>query len=234
MGVIAGVLLYSYVEKYMKKIIPDAVDVIFTPTLSVLVTAAAMVLILMPVCGVITEGITGGLMWLLDTTGAFGGFALSILAPSLIATGLHHGLTVIHMEMLNTIGTAPLAACQVMSNAGMVGASCAILFMTKDPKVKKACQGAIPTSFLCVGEPVIYGVCLPSGFGFITGSIGAGVGGFFIRLFDVSFDSLGMAGMSAIPLVADNKYLYYLLCYFIGAAAAFALTLVVGKARHYE
>lgn len=138
------------------------------------------------------------------------------------------------MEMLNTLGYAPLVSVQVMSNAGMVGAACGIFLLSKNEKVRQACRGAIPTSFLCVGEPVIYGVCLPSGFGFITGSIGAGVGGALIRLFNVSFNAMGMAGMSALPLVADGKYLYYLISYFGGAIAACVLTYIVGKARHYE
>lgn len=233
-GVILGVFLMAYVQKLVKKIVPDAVDVVVTPVLTMLVSTALMVKILMPICGILSGGVVSGLLWVLDTTGAFGGFVLSALAPLLISTGLHHGLGAIHMEMINTIGTAPLLACQVMSNAGMVGASCAIFLMTKQASVREACKGAIPTSFLCVGEPVIYGVCLPSGFGFITGSIGAGVGGMMVRIFDVGFSAMGMAGMSAVPLVADGKYLQYIISYFVGAAAAFALTLIVGKARHYE
>ncbi|WP_200801306.1 PTS transporter subunit EIIC [Clostridium sp. Marseille-P2415] len=233
-GVILGVFVMSYIQKAVKKIVPNAVDVVITPVLTMLIITVLMVKIFMPVCGVLSTAIVNGLMWLLNTTGPFGGFVLSALAPLLISTGLHQGLTAVHMEMINSLGRAPLLAVQVMSNAGMVGASCAIYLMTKQKAVKDACKGAIPTSFLCVGEPVIYGVCLPSGFGFITGSIGAGVGGFFIRLFDVSFSSMGMAGMSAIPLAADGKYLQYIISYFIGAAAAFLLTLVVGRAKHYQ
>ncbi len=233
-GVILGVFVMSYVQKAVRKVVPNAVDVVITPVLTMLIITVLMVKIFMPVCGILSSAIVNGLMWLLNTTGPFGGFVLSALAPLLISTGLHQGLTAVHMEMINSLGRAPLLAVQVMSNAGMVGASCAIFFMTKQKAVKDACKGAIPTSFLCVGEPVIYGVCLPSGFGFITGSIGAGVGGFFIRLFDVAFSSMGMAGMSAIPLAADGKYLYYIISYFIGAAAAFLLTLFVGKVRHYQ
>ncbi|WP_312431581.1 PTS transporter subunit EIIC [Lacrimispora sp.] len=233
-GVILGVFVMSYIQKAVKKIVPNAVDVVITPVLTMFIITIFMVKIFMPVCGVLSSVIVNGLMWVLNTTGPFGGFVLSALAPLLISTGLHHGLLPIHMEMINTLGKTPFGAVQVMSNAGMVGASCAIFLMTKQKTVKDACKGAIPTSFLCVGEPVIYGVCLPSGFGFITGSIGAGVGGFFIRLFDVAFSSLGMAGMSAIPLVADGKYLYYIISYFLGAIAAFLLTLFVGKLRNYQ
>lgn len=191
-GVIISILVLKYIYKFIQKIIPNQVAVIFVPTLSVLITAALMITILMPVCGVLSDAIVSGLMWILEKTGVFGGFILAACFPTLISTGLHHGLTAVHMEMLNTLGYAPLVSVQVMSNAGMVGAACGIFLLSKNEKVRQACRGAIPTSFLCVGEPVIYGVCLPSGFGFITGSIGAGVGGALIRLFNVSFNAMGM------------------------------------------
>lgn len=234
LGVVLGVFVMAYIQKMVKKFVPNIIDVIVTPVLVTLITAVLMVTVLMPICGMLSDSIVNGLLWLLDTTGPIGGFVLSALAPLLISTGLHHGLTTIHMEMINATGVAPLFACQIMSNAGMVGAACAIFVLTKQKSVKEVCKGAIPTSFLCVGEPVIYGVCLPAGFAFITGSIGAGVGGFFIRLFDVGCSAVGMAGMSAIPLVADGKYVYYIISYFVAAIAAFVLTVIVGKAKHYQ
>lgn len=234
-GVIAGVIVLKYVEKYVRKFTPDAIAVICVPTFSMFITATVLILALMPACGVLSDVIINGLLFILDKTGVFGGFVLAALFPTLISTGLHHGLAAIHMEMLNTIGIAPLNAVQVMSNAGMVGAAVGIWLLTrkKNEKIAKAAEGAIPTSFLCVGEPVIYGVCLPSGFGFITGSIGAGVGGACIILFDVAFNAMGMAGMSALPLVADGKYLYYLISYFAGATVACILTYIVGKKKRY-
>ncbi|TOM54381.1 PTS N-acetylmuramic acid IIB subunit / PTS N-acetylmuramic acid IIC subunit, partial [Vibrio parahaemolyticus] len=64
-----------------------------------------------------------------------------------------------------------LFAIQIMSNSGMVGAAIAVLIMTKDPVMKRVAKGAIPTSILAVGEPTIFGVNIPAGFAFITGSI---------------------------------------------------------------
>lgn len=100
-GVIISILVLKYIYKFIQKIIPNQVAVIFVPTLSVLITAALMITILMPVCGVLSDAIVSGLMWILDKTGVFGGFILAACFPTLISTGLHHGLTAIHMEMLN-------------------------------------------------------------------------------------------------------------------------------------
>lgn len=87
-GVIISILVLKYIYKFIQKIIPNQVAVIFVPTLSVLITAALMITILMPVCGVLSDAIVSGLMWILDKTGVFGGFILAACFPTLISTGL--------------------------------------------------------------------------------------------------------------------------------------------------
>lgn len=233
-GVILAVYLLSLVEKLLRKVVPDIVDVVVTPLLSLATVAVALFIVIMPVAGFLSDILMNGIMTILDVSGVVGGFVLSAFFPFLISTGLHHGINPIHMEFINSTGTTPLFTVQIMSNAGMVGAAVAVLLLTKNKKMKEAAMGAIPASFLAVGEPVIYGVNIPAGFAFITGSIGAGFGGAAIRLLDVQSTAIGAAGMSAIPLIADGKYLQYLLSYAIGAVAAFLLTYVVGKIRKYQ
>lgn len=233
-GVILGVYILAKVQQLLRKIIPNILDVVLTPTLTILITGGLYLIVIMPIAGFLSDGLMNGIIWLLDFSGVLGGFVLSALFPSLIATGLHHGLTPIHMEFINATGATPLFPVQIMSNAGMVGAGIAIYLLTKSPKMKDNAKGAIPTTFLSVGEPTMYGVLIPSGFGFITASLGAGIGGIMIRLLDVQASAIGAAGMSAIPLIANGDYLKYLLCYAIGCVAGFIITYAVGKARKYS
>ncbi|MDS7873306.1 PTS transporter subunit EIIC [Klebsiella pasteurii] len=233
-GVILCAWLMCLLEKQVRRFVPDIVDVVVTPTIVLVVMAAALLLVIMPVAGVISNGILHGLNGLLSTGGIAAGFALSALFPFLISLGLHHGLFPIHLEMINATGHAPLFAIQIMSNAGMVGAATAVLLLTRDPMMKKIAKGAIPTSILAVGEPTIFGVNIPAGFAFITGSIGAGFGGMMVVLLGVSTSGVGAAGLSALPLIADGKYLQYILSWLTGCAAAFVLTYIVGKVRGYD
>lgn len=233
-GVILCAWLMCLLEKQVRRFVPDIVDVVVTPTIVLVVMAAALLLVIMPVAGVISNGILHGLNGLLSTGGIAAGFALSALFPFLISLGLHHGLFPIHLEMINATGHAPLFAIQIMSNAGMVGAATAVLLLTRDPMMKKIAKGAIPTSILAVGEPTILGVNIPAGFAFITGSIGAGFGGMMVVLLGVSTNGVGAAGLSALPLIADGKYLQYILSWLTGCAAAFVLTYIVGKVRGYD
>ncbi|MGS2779630.1 PTS transporter subunit EIIC [Robertmurraya sp. GLU-23] len=233
-GVILGVYLLAKIQKLLRRMIPNILDVVVTPTLALVITGAIFLFTIMPLAGILSEWLINGIMSLIEYSGILGGFVLSALFPSLIATGLHHGLSAIHTELINTTGSDPIFPVQIMSNAGMVGAGLAIYFLTTSSKVKEIAKGAIPTTFLAVGEPTMYGVVLPSGFGFITASIGAGIGGIMIRLFDVHSSAFGAAGMSAIPLIANGDYLQYLISYAVGCSAAFILTYVVGKARKFS
>ncbi|WP_067839079.1 PTS transporter subunit EIIC [Amphibacillus sediminis] len=233
-GVIFGVFVLAQIQKWLRKIIPNILDVVLTPTLTILITGALYLLIIMPIAGFLSDGLINGIMWLLDVSGILGGFVLAAAFPSLIATGLHHGLAPIHMELINTTGTTPIFAVQVMSNAGLVGAGLAIYLLSKSAKMKEIAKGALPTTFLSVGEPTMYGVVIPSGFGFITASIGAGFGGMMIRLLDVQASAIGAAGMSAVPLIANGDYIKYLLSYAVGFVAAFIITYTVGKAKNYS
>lgn len=233
-GVILCAWLMCLLEKKVRRFVPDIVDVVVTPTIVLVVMAAALLFVIMPVAGVVSNGILHGLNGLLSTGGIAAGFVLSALFPFLISLGLHHGLFPIHLEMINATGHAPLFAIQIMSNAGMVGAATAVLLLTRDPMMKKIAKGAIPTSILAVGEPTIFGVNIPAGFAFITGSIGAGFGGMMVVLLGVSTNGVGAAGLSALPLIADGKYLQYIISWLTGCAAAFVLTYIVGKMRGYD
>lgn len=228
-GVILGVWIMAKLDFILKKVIPNVVDVVLRPTLMLLTTGVLYLLVLMPITGWLSDQVIQGIMYLLNTTGIFGGFVLATLFPSLIATGLHHGLAPINMELINSTGATPIVTVQIMSNCGLLGAGLALALLSKNSKVKEIAKGVLPATFLAVGEPTMYGLVIPSGFGFVTASLGAGVGGALIRLFDVQAHAMGAAGMSAIPLIADGKYLQYLLCYAVGLTTAFFLTYAVGK-----
>ena len=143
-GVIFAVWLMCLLEKPVRRFVPDIVDVVVTPTLVLLVMAAALLFIIMPAAGIVSNGILSGLNGLLEHGGIVAGFVLSALFPFLISLGLHHGLFPIHLEMINATGHAPLFAIQIMSNAGMVGAATAVLLLTRDPVMKKIARGGDP------------------------------------------------------------------------------------------
>ncbi|VFS89131.1 PTS system EIIBC component SA0186 [Raoultella terrigena] len=222
-------------EKQVRRFVPDIVDVVVTPTIVLVVMAAALLFVIMPVAGVVSDGILHSLNGLLAGGGIAAGFVLSALFPFLISLGLHHGLFPIHIEMINATGHAPLFAIQIMSNAGMVGAATAVLLLTRDPMMEENSQRgrSRPPSWLSVNR-LFSASIFPAGFAFITGSIGAGFGGMMVVLLGVSTNASGRPDCPHWPLIADGKYLQYIMSWLTGCAAAFVLTYIVGKIRGYD
>lgn len=233
-GVIFAVWLMCLLEKPVRRFVPDIVDVVVTPTLVLLVMAAALLFIIMPAAGIVSNGILSGLNGLLEHGGIVAGFVLSALFPFLISLGLHHGLFPIHLEMINATGHAPLFAIQIMSNAGMVGAATAVLLLTRDPVMKKIARGrSQPPFWRWVNRQYLASIS-PQDLRLLPALLAAGFGGVMVVLLGVSTNGVGAAGLSALPLIADGKYLQYILAWLVGCAAAFALTYIVGKVRGYD
>lgn len=106
-GVIFCVWLMCVLEKQVRRVVPDILDVVLTPTIVLTVMAGALLFAIMPVAGILSNGILHSLNGLLATGGLAAGFVLASLFPFLISLGLHHGLFPIHLEMINATGHAP-------------------------------------------------------------------------------------------------------------------------------
>ncbi|GIP61561.1 permease [Virgibacillus pantothenticus] len=227
-GVIFAAWLMSFLEKRVRKIIPAAVDIIFTPLITVLIVGFASLYAIMPVAGVISDGITEGLTTLIDMGGFIAGAVLAGFFLPLVMVGLHHGLTPIHLELINTFDNTALLTILAMAGAGQVGAAIAIYVKTKNKRLQNIIKGGLPVGFLGIGEPLLYGVTLPLGRPFITACLGAAMGGGFQAIMQTAAKGIGVSGLSLIPLIDDGKYIMYFLGLVISYAGGFILTYLFG------
>ncbi|GAM15819.1 PTS transporter subunit EIIC [Mesobacillus selenatarsenatis] len=227
-GVMLAAVFIAMLEKRIRKFVPSSLDIIITPTLSLLITGIATLFVLQPVGGLISDLITKGLLGLLDVGGILAGLVLAGTFLPLVVTGLHQGLTPVHMELINTIGDDPLLPILAMGGAGQVGAAFAIYFKTKNEKLKKVIKGGLPVGMLGIGEPLIFGVTLPLGRPFITACLGAAVGGAFQAFFKIATIAIGVSGIPLAFLVHTNQILIYLLGLLIAYVFGFIFTWTFG------
>ncbi|WP_218137411.1 PTS transporter subunit EIIC [Treponema phagedenis] len=182
-GVIAGVWILSKIEKSLRKKIPDVLDLVITPFITMLITSILFVFIIMPVAGFISDGLVAALKLIImspnPVISVISGYVLSALFLPMVLMGLHHGLIPIYAIQLEAMGGVSLFPVLAMAGAGQVGAAIAIYVMAKkagNERMQKVIAGALPAGFLGVGEPLIYGVTLPLFKPFITAGLGAGSG----------------------------------------------------------
>ncbi|MFJ8821355.1 PTS transporter subunit EIIC [Streptomyces sp. NPDC102467] len=210
LGALGAAVLAVYVEKWCRKWVPEAVDVLVTPTLTVLISGLVTIFGLMYVAGEISTGIGTAANWLLDNTGAFAGLVLGGLFLPLVMLGLHQALIPIHTTLIEQQGFTVLLPILAMAGAGQVGCAIAVFKRLKHNKsIRKTIKSALPAGFLGVGEPLIYGVSLPLGRPFITACVGGAAGGAFIGFFSMLGDkvgstAIGPSGWALFPLLKGN------------------------------
>lgn len=229
-GVIFAVWLLSIVEKRLHKVIPDSVDIILTPMISLIVIGLLEIFLIMPLAGFISNGMVGGINWVLSVGGAFSGFVLGALFLPMVMFGLHQILTPIHIQMIGETGKTLLLPILAMAGAGQVGAAFALwMRLRKDKELTEMIKGALPVGILGIGEPLIYGVTLPLGRPFITACIGGGIGGGVIgAIGGVGAIAIGPSGAALIPLIAEGKWWGYVLGLLAAYVGGFAATYFFG------
>ncbi|WP_055570089.1 PTS transporter subunit EIIC [Streptomyces atriruber] len=211
LGALGAAVLATYVEKWCRKWVPEAVDVLVTPTLTVLVSGLVTIFGLMFLAGEVSTGIGTAANWLLDNTGAFAGLVLGGLFLPLVMLGLHQALIPIHTTLIEQQGFTVLLPILAMAGAGQVGCAIAVYKRLKHNKsIRTTIKSALPAGFLGVGEPLIYGVSLPLGRPFVTACVGGAAGGAFIGFFSMIGDkvgstAIGPSGWALFPLLDGNK-----------------------------
>lgn len=223
-GIMFAAIFMAFLEQRIRRIVPQALDIIVTPTLALLITGIITYVVFMPIGGFISDGITKGLLMILDAGGIIAGFVLGATFLPLVVTGLHQGLTPVHLELIQSIGNDPLLPILAMGGAGQVGAAFAIYVKTQKKRLKRAIGGALPAGLLGIGEPLIFGVTLPLGRPFLTACLGAGVGGAFQAVFKVATIAIGVSGLPLTFLVIPSQILLYLTGLVLSYAAGFLFT----------
>lgn len=240
-GVVIGVWILSKVERFVRKRVPDVLDLIITPILTLLIVGIIFVFVIMPVSGLVSDWLVTILGYIIASDNfavrIISGFILSAVFLPMVLLGLHHGLIPIYAIQLETLKGVTLFPVLAMAGAGQVGAAIAIYIKAKkvgNTRLREVIIGALPAGFLGVGEPLIYGVTLPLGKPFFTAGLGAGFGGAFVMAMGVMASAWGPSGLVALPLMAAGSngalgILWYFLGLVIAYVAGFIITYVAIK-----
>ena len=232
LGVILGVMLLAQIEKFLKKYIPDSITLLITPFVSIILSGAVYIYLIMPATGWFSEILIRCLRFLTDSpylvVRLIVGFALSAAFLPIVMEGYHHVFVILYALELQLMGDISLLPCLIMAGAGQIGASLAIC--NKADKVGNQRMGtiirkALPAALFGIGEPLIYGVTLPMKKPFLTAGIGAGFGGALCLAAGVRMCAWGISGMAAIPLMkTPSMMLWFSVALLMSYSMGFVIT----------
>lgn len=216
---------FGWMYKRLTKVMPEAINIIATPFLTVLIGGLLALFIVQPVGFWISTSIGSAATWLINTLPWLAGPVLAGTFLPLVLFGIHQALTPIHLELINKFGFTILLPILAMGGAGQVGAALAVLTKTKNAELKKIIQAALPIGILGIGEPLIYGVTLPLMRPFVGACIGAAAGGLLMAISNVGATAIGPSGI-ILTLLATKPVIYLIglaIAYVVGYFATLAL-----------
>lgn len=226
--ILIAVWVMSHIEKNIRKVVPNVLDIILTPFFTILITGFVSLFIIGPLGRGLGNGISSMLGAVLGGAGAIAGLLFGGIYSSIVITGVHHSFHAFEAEMIKNLGGNYLLPIWAMANVAQGGAAFAVFFKTKNEKIKSIALPSAVSCLLGITEAAIFGVNLRLGKPFIAAAIGGALGGAYVVLTKVFMTGVGVTGIPGIAIVSGNGMLNYLIGMLIAFGGAFAMTWVLG------
>ncbi|GAB3057146.1 glucose PTS transporter subunit IIA [Salinicoccus sesuvii] len=219
-------IIGAKIEKFLRKRMPNALDLIFTPFFVIIIMLLISLFVMGPVVKAIeTVGIDIVTMFIGLPVG-LGGFLIGFLYPLAVMTGLHHMFIIAETSMLAATGFNPLITLAAMYGFSNAGVTLALSLRSRQQSFKTAGVSATITQLLGVSEPALFGVVLRSGMRALFVMLAcSSLGGGILALLGIQANSYGLA-----VILSPLMYLYdfsQLLTYVIVGIATFVLAFIV-------
>ena len=222
-------------EKAVRKVVPDVIDLLVTPFVTLLVMSILGLFVIGPVFHVVENYILIGTKAILGLPFGLGGFLIGGVHQLIVVSGVHHIFNLLEVQLLAADHANPFNAIITAAMTAQGAATVAVGVKTKNPKLKTLAFPAALSAFLGITEPAIFGVNLrfrkPFFLSLIAGAIGGGLASI-----------LGLAGtgngITIIPgtmlYIGNGQLAQYLLMVAVSFALGFALTYMFGYEDEVE
>jgi PTS system beta-glucosides-specific IIC component/PTS system sucrose-specific IIC component len=228
--VMIAVWIMSYIEKFFRKIVPNILDIILTPFLTLMTTAFLSLIVIGPAGRFLGDIISYGLQGVYSTAGLLAGLVFGGLYSTIVITGIHHSFHAIEAGLLAnpTIGVNFLLPIWAMANVAQGGAAAAVYFKTKNQKIKQVALPAATSCLLGITEAAIFGVNLRLRKPFIAAALGGAIGGAYVVFMNVAMTAVGVTGIPGIAIVQQQSMIHYIIGIVLAFGGAFILVNMLG------
>ncbi|HEY5482330.1 MAG TPA: glucose PTS transporter subunit IIA, partial [Propionibacteriaceae bacterium] len=207
-------------------LIPDSIQMVFVPFLSMVVMIPLTAFLLGPLGIWLGTGIGGGLAWLNGHAPILFAIIIPLIYPFLVPLGLHWPLNALMLLNIQTLGYDFIQGPMGSWNFACFGATAGVLVLSmrdKDVQMRQTATGALAAGLLGgISEPSLYGIHLRFKriyprmlVGCLVGGLITGIGG------GVKTGAFAFTSMLTIPVFKP------MVLYIISIAAAFATAMIL-------
>ena len=221
-------------EKWLRKRIPDVLDLLLVPFLTFLVMSILALFVIGPVFHEVESYVKIATVWLLSLPMGLGGLILGGVHQVIVVTGVHHIFNLLESNLVTSTGSDPLNAIITAAMTAQLGATLAVGVKTKNPKIKALAFPAALSAGLGITEPAIFGINLRYGKPFIMGLIAGAAGGWLANILGLAGTSFGITIIPGTLLYINGQLLKYIFMVLVTTALGFGLTYAFGYKEETE
>lgn len=233
MPIIASTAFAAFLEKQLRKVIPDVVKLFLVPFFTALITVPLMFIVIGPIMNAASEALGSGLIAIQTFNPIIFGAILGFTWQVLVMFGLHWALIPFAIIALSQGQPTALLTPSGSVSFAQTGAVLAVMLKTQNAKLKELSVPAFISGIFGVTEPAIYGITLPKKKPFWASCVvGSFTGGTAMAL---GLQAYQMGGLGifrytgAISPDGDIKFaIYSMILDAVALVAGFGLAWVIG------
>ncbi|MFL2071700.1 PTS transporter subunit EIIC [Marinilactibacillus psychrotolerans] len=202
-AIIVGWMI-SKLERWLRSFVPQMMDLIVTPFLTIVITISTMLFLLGPILQFAESGVINRIVYLLEAPLGIGYILFGGLQQVITITGLHHSIGIIEISLLNDTGRNVIQTLTTVSMAGQFGAAVSAALLMRD-KVKRAnALSASASTLFGITEPLLFGVNLRAMRVFGSGIAAGAIGGLLTYIIGLAATGMGITFIPGMLLYTGN------------------------------
>ncbi|MCC0630543.1 MULTISPECIES: beta-glucoside-specific PTS transporter subunit IIABC [unclassified Clostridioides] len=222
----------SYVEKFLRRVIPKSIELVFVPMLTFLIMGTLAFSLLGPIGSILGGYLATFFTYLSVNVSWLPAVLIGGLLPVMVMFGLHNGVAPLGVMQMAELGYDSIfGPGALVSNIAQATASAVVAFRTKNKKLKQVAISGSITAYMGITEPTLYGVNLPKRYPLIAAMIGGASGGLYAGLTNTHRFATGSSGLPAVLLyIGDDTMRFFwniIIALIISAAVTATFTYIL-------
>ena len=221
-------LIGAKFEKAVRKVVPEVLDLLVTPFITLFVMSILGLFVIGPVIHVVELYILVAVETLLALPFGLPGLIIGGVHQIIVVSGVHHIFNLLESQLVVNTGANPFNAIITAAMTAQGAATVAVGVKTKNAKLKALAFPAALSAFLGITEPAIFGVNLRFRKPFFLSLIAGAIGGAVASLLGLAGTGFGITIIPGTLLYLNGQLPQYILMVAVSFVAGFALTYMFG------
>lgn len=228
--IILSIWVFSYLYKFLEKTIPETLQLVVTPLISLLVLIPLTIIVIGPL-GVYGGELIGNVVnWAIEQSNILAGILVGGGWALLVSLGIHWAVNPIMINNVSQFGFDYIVPWTFACNFAVIGTALGVLLKAKDKNIRSfAATGAFTIALSAIIEPTLFGLLVNNKKIFLSQIIGGAIGGAYLGMMGVKSTAFVFGSVTTFPafVAGEGNFLHAMIGLLISLIVSAVLAYIV-------